>query len=111
MVNRKSAAEIVDVNGYGHILKNNLSYEPRQRDKQIANVDLDKCNISNNSFLPNSMTVTDDDFVSLDASQLMLPRKADGSLPDIDFMKLKTKSKLYKAGLGFSARNNENIIK
>ena len=47
------------------------------------------------------------DFVSLDPAQLTLPRKADGSLPDIDFLKLKRNSKLYDAGTGFqfSAQN------
>ena len=46
------------------------------------------------------MTVTDDDFISLDASQLTFSRKADGSLPEIDFLRLKANSKLYNAGLG-----------
>ena len=46
------------------------------------------------------MAVTDDDFVSLDASQLTLPRKSDGSLPYVEFLRLKTNSKLYNAGMG-----------
>ena len=56
--------------------------------------------IANNSFLPVDMAVTDDDFVSLDASQLALPRKSDGSLPYVEFLRLKTNSKLYNAGMG-----------
>lgn len=36
----------------------------------------------------------------MDASQLTLPRKLDGSLPDIEFLRLKTDSKLYNAGVG-----------
>ncbi len=54
------------------------------------------------------MNVKRSDFVSLDASQLMRQRKADGSLPDIDFMKLKKSSKLLEAGIGYSvADKNE----
>lgn len=45
-----------------------------------------------------TVTVTDDDFVSLDAAQLSLPRKPDGSLPDITFMRLAEGSDLIDAG-------------
>lgn len=45
-----------------------------------------------------SVTVTDSDFVSLDVSQLYAPRKADGSLPDITFGKLKSGSDMIDAG-------------
>ena len=55
------------------------------------------------------MAVTDDDFVSLDASQLALPRKSDGSLPYVEFLRLKTNSKLYNAGMGcFLAGGSED---
>jgi uncharacterized repeat protein (TIGR02059 family) len=43
--------------------------------------------------------VTDADFISLDASQLMRPRKPDGSLPDITFLKLAAGSDLIDAGI------------
>ena len=43
-------------------------------------------------------TVTDADFVSLDTAELRRPRKADGSLPDIDFMKLVSGSDLIDGG-------------
>ena len=39
------------------------------------------------------------DFLSLDASQMTLPRKADGSLPDIAFMHLTADSDLVDEGL------------
>ena len=36
---------------------------------------------------------------------LPLPRKSDGSLPYVEFLRLKTNSKLYNAGMGcFSCR-------
>lgn len=101
MLNRKSAEETVNVGGYGHVVQNNLSYMPRSAGKHIVDVDPEECTIVNNSFLPVDMTVEEGDFVSLDASQLTLPRKADGSLPDIDFLKLRRDSKLYDAKVGF----------
>ena len=42
--------------------------------------------------------VTDADFLSLDWTELMRPRKADGSLPDIEFMKLAPGSDLIDRG-------------
>ena len=50
-------------------------------------------------------SVSNADFVSVDASQLSDPRKADGSLPDIAFMHLQTspKSKLIDAGTVISS--------
>lgn len=85
MLNRKTASEAVDVPGYGHIIMNNLSHTPRSSGKHIIDVNQAECEIANNSFLPVDMAVTDDDFVSLDASQLTLPRKSDGSLPYVEF--------------------------
>ncbi|MEA3461562.1 MAG: hypothetical protein U9R49_06765, partial [Bacteroidota bacterium] len=43
--------------------------------------------------------VTNDDFISLDSSQLRWPRKADGSLPDISFLSLRENSDLVDRGL------------
>ncbi len=42
--------------------------------------------------------ITDADFVSLDTAELRWPRKADGSLPDINFMKLVAGSDLIDGG-------------
>lgn len=65
---------------------------------------------SNNTWIPDpsgwpgwkynpAVTVTASDFLSLDATQLTLPRKTDGSLPDITFLKLKEGSDLIDAGI------------
>lgn len=109
MLNRKTISEAVDVPGYGHIIKNNLSHKPRSSGKHIVDVNQAECEITNNSFLPVEMTVTDDDFISLDAGQLTFSRKADGSLPEIDFLRLKANGKLYNAGLGcFAGKGNED---
>lgn len=100
MLNRKSAAEVVDVDGYGHVIKNNLSYAPRSAGKHITDVNRATCEIVNNSFAPNTLEVAETDFESLDATQLTLPRKADGSLPDITFLKLTTTAQYKFWGMG-----------
>ena len=46
-----------------------------------------------------AVSVSDADFVSLDSSQIRLPRKPDGSLPDITFMKLASTSDLINSGV------------
>lgn len=60
--------------------------------------------VEKNSFSDNNITtqdnlLSDDDFNSLDGSQLTRARKADGSLPDIDFLNLKSGSDLIDAGV------------
>lgn len=73
------------------LLRNNLSYV----DRVFIN---SSNNASNNSWnLP--VTVTADDFVSVDYTELMRPRKADGSLPDINYMKIKQGSDLIDKGV------------
>ena len=104
MVNRKSAAEAVDVKGYGHRLSENLSFRPAAGNGDCANYDPDKCTLTNNTY-PGNVSLTDADFESLDASQLLLPRKADGSLPDITFLRLKPDSKAYSARIGYQFFN------
>ncbi|MCD7962115.1 MAG: right-handed parallel beta-helix repeat-containing protein [Rikenellaceae bacterium] len=76
--------------GYGHIIKNNLSYSPRTSGLDIINVNHDRCEIGMNSFLPTAMSLSDADFISLDENELTRPRQADGSLPVINFLRPKT---------------------
>ena len=92
---------LTDTTGYGHNLKNNLSYNARY--SSYANIDTVACNADTNSFnLP--VTVNKADFVSLDQALLTAPRQADGSLPNIDFMKLAVGSDLIDQGqnVGFA---------
>jgi hypothetical protein len=101
MVNRVSPqVDDIWVNGYNHVLKNNLSYKPRVTD--IAYMDTAQNTLSHNSFYM-SLNITDEDFISLNESQLTMPRKSDGSLPDIDFMLPAEGSSLIDAGtdIGF----------
>lgn len=100
MVNRKSIEEAVDVPGYNHHLFNNLSYRPRLADADCVNINTSLCTVENNTFLP-ATSISDSDFESLDASQLLRPRKADGSLPDITFMRIRKDSPLFQKGVGY----------
>jgi len=50
-----------------------------------------------------SIAFSDNDFITLDESVLTSPRKADGSLPETGFMKIKPTSKLFVVlkGIGY----------
>ena len=98
MVNRKSVSEAVDVDGYDHVLKNNLSYGGTAYDYWKISETL--CTLENNTFLP-TVTLTNSDFESLDGTQLKRERQADGSLPEITFLKLKPTSKAYEMNIGY----------
>lgn len=98
MLNREKDNK-TDVTGYGHKMRNNLGYKGAKETLNIAAANND---LANNYFDLN-LTATDNDFVSLDEALLVAPRKADGSLPDNGFMKLKPKSQFIDKGqdIGF----------
>ena len=100
LVNRKSIEEAVDVDGYDHLLVNNLSYKPTLSGAECVNFDLSLSSAINNTFLPD-IQLADKDFESLDAGQLLRARNADGSLPDITFLKLKPSGAAYQAKIGY----------
>lgn len=82
------------VPGTREILHNNLAY----LGTGTSNLNETGSMVSNNWFtLP--VTVSPNDFQSLDATQMTLPRKADGSLPDLTFMHLTPGSDLIDAGM------------
>jgi hypothetical protein len=110
MLNRPSRddAENIDGDGYDHVLKNNLSYKPNNFfESHITNIDTAQNTLDHNSF-DLQITLTDDDFVSLDKDLLTSPRKKDGSLPDIDFMRPVPGSAIIDAGvdIGFPFLDN-----
>ena len=74
------------------VLRNNISFGNTQPDLFNSNVTHD-----HNSW-NDAVFVTDDDFVSIHPFGLDLGRQADGSLPNIDFLKLETESDLIDAG-------------
>lgn len=98
IVNRKSWDEAVDVDGYNHVLRRNLSYKGRKGDCGAINSDL--CILAGNTFMP-AVGMSEFDFESLDGSQLLRDRKADGSLPEINFLRLRQSSKVYEMKAGW----------
>ena len=84
-----TSPENSSVPGTREVLHNNLAYAGTE----ITNLDENGEAVASNWFtLP--VTVNAADFLSLSASQMTLPRKADGSLPDITFMHLAARSDL-----------------
>ncbi len=82
------------VPGTREVMHNNLAYLRTL----LANLNESDARVADNFFnLPVSISAAD--FLSLDASQLTLPRNADGSLPDISFLHLAANSDLIDAGL------------
>ncbi|MDR1679287.1 MAG: T9SS type A sorting domain-containing protein [Prevotellaceae bacterium] len=55
--------------------------------------------VANNAWNTSGVVCNVDDFVSTDATQMIMPRKADGSLPDIMFMHLVEGSDLIDKGV------------
>ena len=104
MVNRQDktmAGYLVDVDGYGHTLRNNLSLAGRSTvTPDIANVNTTTSTVDHNTFAPNGVgvTVSAGDFISLDTTLLRAPRQADGSLPIIPTLRLAPGSGLLDAG-------------
>lgn len=75
------------------IIKNTVTIGGNGDSYQATTTDL-----ANNSW-QNGLTANADDYVSLDVDLLLAPRKADGSLPDVDYMKLVSGSDLIDAGV------------
>ncbi len=88
--------------GGTNTFKNNISYKTIWRNDSLAATVVQ----ADNSWLLKGSPVSDGDFENLDSTQALLPRKADGSLPDITFLHLKNSSKMIDAGvnvgLGFT---------
>ncbi len=76
-------------------LRNNISY--KNVNGQIENQGINR--IHEHNSWDTRVTVTDADFVSLDASQLASARQPDGSLPGITFLHLQKGSDLIDAGV------------
>ena len=57
-----------------------------------------------------TVTVTDADFVSVDSTGLSGPRKIDGSLPDINFLKLAEGSDLIDAGVQIPSSDDVDFL-
>ena len=104
MLNRESVTRdgyLKDVPGWGHSMKNNLGFGASS--SELSNIDKDACDLSSNYF-DLDVTVNKNDFISIDKALLTAPRTADGSLPEIDFLKLIPSSDVVDMGeaIGFS---------
>jgi len=91
-----------DVSGYGHHIKNNVSYRPGSN--HIANLNTAECDVSNNSWnYPFTLSESDFQSTGVDMAQLTAKRKEDGSLPDITLLKSSATSRLIDLGadIGF----------
>ena len=88
------ADNLTDVPGYGHVMKNNLGYNGGTEVKML---DMVQSDVSFNFFtLP--VTVSADDFITLDESLLTAPRLTNGELPYINFARLTNTSDCINAG-------------
>ncbi|MBR2114908.1 MAG: DUF4990 domain-containing protein [Prevotella sp.] len=112
MVNRKSDEEAIDVPGYGHILKNNVSYTftDTSRGGHLTNCNAAQCTIENNTFAPTeaAVSVSAAMFVSTDAATLFAKRDADGNLPEMPFMRAKAGSVLAERQMGWSWESSDD---
>lgn len=107
MLNRRgrtTADYLVDVPGYHHTLRNNISLLARSA--SVATRDLNNYDATpganttdHNTFLNPAVTVDPSDFVSLDTTLLRAPRQADGSLPVTSLLRLAPGSDLIDAGI------------
>jgi len=98
MLNRptREDAENIDGPGYGHVLINNLA--GAQFGDGTANID-DSLNTQEKNTWMLGIRVVSDDFISTEMDQLTAPRNADGSLPDIDFLRPAFGSAIIDAGV------------
>lgn len=92
---------VTDVPGYGHVLKNNLSFRAAGgRGTSLSRIDFDACTLAANSFDPASpIPVSGGDFLGLDEADLVKPRRPDGALPDVPFLHLAPGSALIDRGV------------
>jgi len=91
-----NTARADQVPGFDHFMRNNIGLV-RTDTNSISWLNTGACDVAYNFFtLP--VTVTSNDFVSLDETLLTLPRQADGSLPYIAYAQLVHNSDLVDAG-------------
>ena len=100
--NRGRAGYILDQDNIVTTMRNNIDYNNSGTSYFSIN------SLHDHNSWDSSVIVDDSDFVSLDWSGMDGPREADGSLPDLDFLKLASGSDLIDAGtnVGLSYQGN-----
>ncbi|MEJ6979232.1 DUF4990 domain-containing protein [Pedobacter sp. P351] len=86
-----------DVPGYVHKMRNNLGF--MARNKEVDNLNTVESDVNHNYFNL-QVKVDSKDFISVNEKELFRPRKADGNLPDVNFLLLTKNSDLIDAGIG-----------
>ena len=81
-----------DIEGIANVIKNNIAFDEMLVYSGVSS------NIHDHNTW-DTFSVTANDFVSLNYTGVDGPRQADGSLPNLDFLKLKKTSKLYQKGV------------
>ncbi len=90
----RNTADVNDVPGYGHKMKNNLGYKGRT---ELSNLNEAASDVGGNYFnLP--VRIEDRDFAGLDEAELVKPRQPNGDLPEIAFLHLAKSSGLIDRG-------------
>lgn len=95
----RSADASSDIPGEGHKILNNLSYGSK---RDFSNLSPANNHREGNSF-DSKAKLTDSDFLSLDEASLTAPRKADGTLPEVRFLRLASGNPLIDAGVSTNA--------
>jgi pectate lyase len=73
-----------DVPGYGHRLRNNLGFAGAA---EVVQLDRARCEMSGNAF-DWPVAIAAKDFAGLDEADLVKPRRPDGGLPEVPFLRL-----------------------
>ncbi|HEX2856597.1 MAG TPA: hypothetical protein VHO26_03825 [Propionibacteriaceae bacterium] len=103
MLERVSPTDVTNIPGYREVLHDNLAYAGRL----TANDNTPASDETNNSWtIDGGLALTPASFESLDMTQLKAPRKPDGSLPDVNFLKPVAGSPAAEAGLGYLANSD-----
>jgi hypothetical protein len=96
LCNTNNTSTTNDVPGFAHVMKNNLGYQGRSG--EVSNLGSATTNNITFNYFTLPVTVSAADFASLDFSLLTAPRRADGSLPYVNFARLANGSDCINAG-------------
>lgn len=106
MLERVSPTSADNIAGYREVLHNNIAFTGTTTE----NDNTPAVNETNNSWtIDGGLDLTAADFASTDEQQLTAPRRPDGSLPAVDFLKPVTSSALAANGLGYLADANPYV--
>jgi hypothetical protein len=96
LCNTNNTSTTFDVPGFNHVMKNNLGY--RGRSTEVSDLGSATTNDITYNYFTLPVTVAANDFLSLDLSLLTAPRQTDGSLPNLNLLRLTNTSDCIDAG-------------